>query len=156
MEELYKAGKVKAIGICNSLQHQVNEILQNGSIKPAVLQNEFHPRLIQQDMLNYCDQHHIQYQAWAPLMRGRILDHHLLEKLAAKYDKTVAQLLVRWDLQKNICTIPKSVHCERIMSNAQVFDFEISSADVAVIDALDKGERTGAHPDHFLEYFVNK
>lgn len=156
MEELYQAGKVRAIGMCNSIEHQVYTVLECATVQPAVLQNEFHPRLVQPKMLHYCKQHNIQYQAWAPLMRGRILDNPELELLARKYNKTVAQLLIRWDLQMGVCTIPKSVHAERIVANADVFNFKIEDEDVKSIAQMDRDERTGAHPDHFMEYFANK
>lgn len=156
LEKLYKEGKVKAIGVCNCLEHHLKDILEHGEIKPMVVQNEFHPRLLQQPLLDFCKQHDIQYEAWAPLMRGKILDDETLKSIAEKYQKTTAQILIRWDLQKGVVTIPKSVHKNRIFENADVFDFELTAADVKLIDSLDREERTGAHPDDFMDYFNNK
>lgn len=155
LEKLYKEGKVKAIGVSNCLEHQLQDIMNNGEIKPMVLQNEFHPRLVQQSLLDFCEQNEIQYEAWSPLMRGGILENDTLKKLAGKYQKTVAQVVIRWDLQKGVVTIPKSVHKTRIFENADVFDFSLSDEDMKLIDSLDREERTGAHPDNFMEHFSN-
>ncbi|MDT0678706.1 aldo/keto reductase [Autumnicola musiva] len=155
MEKLYKEGKIKAIGVCNCMPHHIEALKENCEIVPMVLQNEFHPRLVQQELLSYCHNNKIQYEAWSPLMRGRILENEQLKKIAQNYDKTVAQVIVRWDLQKGVVTIPKSVHGERIKENGDVFDFELSSKEIQLIDNLDKEERTGAHPDNFMEHFGN-
>ncbi|WZL89818.1 aldo/keto reductase [Salinimicrobium sp. 3283s] len=155
LEKLYSEGKVKAIGVSNFLEHQLKDILNDCSIKPMVLQNEFHPRLVQQSLIDFCKRSQIQYEAWSPLMRGEVFKNPLLKELAKKYGKTVAQLVIRWDLQKGVVTIPKSVHRNRIFENADVFDFEISEEDMRQIDALDREERTGAHPDDFMDHFRN-
>lgn len=153
LEKLYEEGRVKAIGVSNFLEHHLIYILNNCSISPMVLQNEFHPRLIQQPLLDFCKRNNIQYEAWSPLMRGRILSHETLIELAGKYSKSVAQLVIRWVLQKGVVSIPKSVHRDRIFENGAIFDFEISKEDVTLIDALDREERTGAHPDNFMQHF---
>lgn len=153
LEKLYRDGKIKAIGLCNCLEHHITDVLNTCEIKPMVLQNEFHPMLVQQPLLDFCKENNIQYEAWSPLMRGKILDNEVLKSLAAKYQKSVAQVVIRWDLQKGVVTIPKSVHKDRIIENAAVFDFELNEADMKLIDSLDRDERTGAHPDNFLEYF---
>ncbi|HAJ81892.1 MAG TPA: aldo/keto reductase, partial [Zunongwangia profunda] len=134
MEEIYKSGNLKAIGLCNCVEHQMDEIIQNGSIKPMLLQNEFHPKLVQQNMLDYCTERNIQYEGWSPLMRGQILDNKLLKDIAEKYGKSTAQVVLRWDLQKGVITIPKSVHENRIQQNADIFDFELSQSEVQKID----------------------
>lgn len=156
LEHLYKSGLVKAIGVCNCMPHHIDSIIATHTIKPMVLQNEFHPRLVQQDILEYCTKQDIQFQAWSPLMRGRILDDTTLKAIAEKYNKSTAQVIIRWNLQKGICTIPKSVHATRIQQNADVFDFELSVAEINTIDSLHTNERTGAHPDHFIEHFAKK
>ena len=156
MEEIYKSGKAKAIGLCNCVEHQMDEIIESGTIKPMLLQNEFHPKLVQQNMLDYCAVRNIQYQGWSPLMRGQILDNEFIKNIAEKYRKSTAQVVLRWDLQKGVITIPKSVHENRIKQNAEIFDFELTEDEVQQIDALDNNERTGAHPDHFMEHFANK
>ncbi len=156
LEKLYKDGKVKAIGVCNCLEHQLQELINTGEISPMLVQNEFHPRLLQQSLLDFCKENQIQYQSWSPLMRGKILDNPTLKELANKYKRTPAQIVIRWNLQKGVATIPKSVHKDRIRENAEVFDFELSGADMASIDNLDRDERTGAHPDDFLDHFKSK
>ncbi|WP_029033802.1 aldo/keto reductase [Salinimicrobium terrae] len=153
LEKLYNEGRVKAIGVSNCLEHHLNEILENFEIVPMVLQNEFHPRLVQQPLLNFCKRNNIQYEAWSPLMRGEVFKLDILKELADNYNKTVAQLIIRWNLQKGVVTIPKSVHRDRIFENADVFDFVISGECVRRIDSLDRGERTGAHPNNFMDHF---
>lgn len=153
MEYLYAQGRVKAIGVCNCLEHHLETINAQSVIKPMVLQNEFHPRLVQQPLIDYCSKNKIQYEAWSPLMRGKILNNPTLQKIAQKYHKTTAQIIIRWDLQKGIVTIPKSVHKNRIKENADVFDFELTQEEIQNINALHSNERTGAHPDHFMEHF---
>jgi len=153
LQELYEEGKVKAIGVSNCLIHQLEGIKKLGGVQPMLLQNEFHPKLIQQDIIDYCKTNKTQYQAWSPLMRGEILDNLMIRKIAEKYQKTVAQIILRWDLQKGVASIPKSVHKDRIEENANIFDFSLTVDEVATIDGLEDGTRTGAHPDHFMEYF---
>lgn len=149
LEHLYKKGKIRAIGVSNFLQHHLEDLFQSAEIKPMVNQMEFHPLLVQQSLLNFCQANQIQYEAWSPLMRGQLLDNLVLMKLAAKYGKTIAQIILRWDLQKGVVTIPKSVHAERIVSNTELFDFELSADDVVRISSLDEGKRMGPDPDSF-------
>jgi methylglyoxal/glyoxal reductase len=147
LEELYEKGKIKAIGISNFLVHHLEEFLPECRIQPTVNQVEFHPELIQPDLLEYCKNHQIQLEAWHPIMKGRVNDIPVLQALAAKYGKAPVQIVLRWDIQKGVVTIPKSVTPERIISNADIFDFELSEEDMAKIDRLDKNQRIGAHPD---------
>lgn len=156
MEELYKSGKVRAIGVCNSMEHHLQSIIDLGGTVPMVNQMEFHPNLVQQELVDFCKNHNIQYEAWSPLKRGGLFDNPVLKELAKKYSKNIAQIIIRWDLQKGVVTIPKSTKKERIISNADVFDFQLTDEDMKRIDALDTNDRTGAHPDHFLEYFAKK
>ncbi len=155
MEKLYQVGKVKAIGVSNFLIHHLENLAENGRIKPMVLQNEFHPRLIQQPILDYCKANNIQLVSWSPLMRGSILKEKTIQMLGKKYRKTEAQIVIRWHLQKGVVTIPKSVHRNRIFENADIFDFELTEGDMQLIDSLDTEERTGAHPDNFMDHFRN-
>lgn len=151
LQELYQEGKIRAIGVCNCMIHHLESIKELGGVQPMVLQNEFHPKLIQQNILDYCKKNKIQYQAWSPLMRGEILENELIGTMAEKYGKSEAQIVIRWDLQKRVVTIPKSVHKQRIQENADVFDFELTDDEVAEIDGLEDNTRTGAHPDTFME-----
>jgi methylglyoxal/glyoxal reductase len=148
-EKIYKEGRVKAIGVSNFLVHQLEDLLRSAEITPMVNQVEFHPYSVQQELLDFCRLHDIQFEAWAPLMQGRIFNVLLINELAKKYNRTAAQITLRWNLQKNVVTIPKSVKKENIISNSQLFDFELSAEDVLAIDGLDKSQRFGAHPDHF-------
>ena len=149
IEEIYQQGRVKAIGVSNFLQHHLEDLMQGCKVIPMVNQMEFHPYLVQQGLLDFCSQHGIQYEAWSPLMKGQIFEVPKLRELAEKYGKTVVQIVLRWNLQKGVVTIPKSVKEERIVSNADIFDFELSSEDVAEIDALDREQRVGPDPDNF-------
>lgn len=149
LEHLYKQGRVRSIGISNFLKHHIEDLKQSIEIMPMVNQMEFHPYLIQQDLIEYCVGNKIQYEAWSPLMQGHIMSDNIITKLAGKYGKTAAQIVLRWDLQKGVVTIPKSVKQERIVSNSQIFDFEISNEDMKLIDSLDKNNRIGADPDNF-------
>ena len=147
LEEIYEKGKVKAIGISNFLVHHLEEFLPECKIMPAVNQVEFHPELLQPDLLEYCQKRGIQLEAWSPIMKGRVNDIPLMRELGVKYGKKPVQIVLRWDIQKGVVTIPKSIVPERIISNADIFDFEISPEDMARIDKLDKNARIGGHPD---------
>jgi diketogulonate reductase-like aldo/keto reductase len=147
LEELYAKGSVRAIGISNFLEHHLDEFLPECKIMPAVNQYEFHPELMQPGLLEMCRRKGIQPEAWSPIMKGRVNDVPLMQELAAKYGKTPVHIVLRWDIQKGVVTIPKSVTPERIISNANIFDFELSEEDIAKIDKLDKNARIGGHPD---------
>lgn len=156
LEKLYDERRVKAIGVSNFLVHHLDEVIKNCRIKPMVVQNEFHPRLVQQPLLDFCRENDIQYEAWSPLMRGRVLQNKILKSIGKKYEKTAAQVVLRWDLQKGVVTIPKSVHRERIIENAEIFNFKLSEQEVREIDSLDTAERTGADPDNFMDHFAGR
>ncbi len=149
MERLYKEKRVRSIGISNFLKHQIEDLKQSIEIMPMINQMEFHPYLVQQNLIDYCNENGIVYEAWSPLMQGKMLSDSLINKLAAKYGKTAAQIILRWDLQKGVVTIPKSIKKERVISNSQIFDFELSQDDMKMIDGLDRHERIGPDPDNF-------
>jgi len=149
LEYLYEKGKVRAIGVSNFLKHHIEELLSHSTIIPMVNQMEFHPYLVQQELVDFCNLHRIQYEAWSPLMRGKIFEMVLLKKLSKKYEKTIAQIVLRWDLQKGIVTIPKSSNEKRIKSNTDLFDFELSEEDVNAMDLLDRDYRVGPDPNNF-------
>lgn len=149
LEKLYRDGRIRAIGISNFLRRHIEDLLKTAEIMPMVNQVEFHPRLVQQDLVDFCRKNNIQYEAWSPFRMGKIFEVRELDAIAEKYNKTVAQLVIRWNMQKGVVTIPKSIRKERIISNADVFDFEISQEDISLIDALDRHERIGADPDNF-------
>jgi len=147
LEKLYTDGKVRAIGVSNFLMHHLEELLPSCGVVPAVNQVEFHPLLMQKDLLTYDSAHGIRHEAWAPLTRGRIFTDPRVLDVARSHGKTPAQVVLRWDIQLGVVTIPKSVHRDRIRENSAIFDFELSRADMEKLAALDCGERIGWHPD---------
>lgn len=149
LEELYKEKKVKAIGVSNFQVHHLEELLSTTSVVPAVNQVEFHPRLIQAELRAYTKKKGIQLEAWSPLMNGELLAQPLLQELSAKYGKSPAQIVLRWDIQHDVIAIPKSMTDKRIIENKEVFDFEIQLEDMERLDQLDDGTRSGPHPDEF-------
>ena len=149
LEELYKQNRIRAIGVSNFLQHHLEDLLQSAEIVPMVNQMEFHPYLVQQDLLNFCTDKGIQYEAWSPFLQGKLFELDITKDLEEKYSKSAAQIVLRWNLQKGVVTIPKSVHENRITSNSEIFDFELNDDEVAYLDSLHKGERTGPDPDNF-------
>lgn len=151
LEKLYRDGLVRAIGVSNFQIHHLEELMESCEVKPAVNQVEFHPLLTQKKLLVFCKEHNIQMEAWAPLMRGGVLDAPIIKKIAEKYGKTPAQVVLRWDLQHGVVTIPKSVREERIKENSDIFDFQLTSEEMGQIDSLNQDKRTGPDPDVFVE-----
>lgn len=142
MIQLLNNGKVRAIGVSNYSINELKETIQNSDIVPAINQVEFHPFLYQKDLLQFCKSNAIQVEAYSPLTRGKKLNHHGLVKMAERYDKSPAQILVRWSLQHNLVVIPKSSHEERILENSRVFDFHINQKDMEILDSLNEDLRT--------------
>lgn len=149
LEYLYENKKVRAIGVSNFLKHHLEDLMMDCKIIPMVNQMEFHPYLVQQELLDFCNKNTIQYEAWSPFMQGKLFNLDICKELTEKYNKSAAQIILRWNLRKGVVTIPKSVHKNRIASNADIFDFELAEDDVAYLDSLDRDERSGPHPDHF-------
>ncbi|MDH6428916.1 glyoxal reductase [Paenibacillus odorifer] len=149
LETLYKEGRVKAIGVSNFQIHHLEDVLKDAEIKPMVNQVELHPYLNQQELLDFCKEQGIQLEAWSPLMQGQLFDQPVLKQIAVKHDKSVAQVIVRWDLQRGIITIPKSTKEHRIIENVDVFDFKLSDEDMTLINSLNQDQRVGPDPDHF-------
>ncbi|MBM7690940.1 diketogulonate reductase-like aldo/keto reductase [Peribacillus deserti] len=149
LEKLYKEDRVRAIGVSNFHVHHLEDLLKDAEIKPMVDQVEYHPQLAQHALRTYCKDQGIQLEAWSPLMQGGLFENEVLKQIAQKHQKTVAQVILRWDLQNEVVTIPKSVKEHRIIENADVFNFELSSEDIAAIDELNKDQRVGADPDNF-------
>jgi diketogulonate reductase-like aldo/keto reductase len=142
-------GLVKAIGVSNFMIHHLEHLMQHARIMPMVNQYEFHPRLLQPRLLSFCLAHQIRPEAWRPIMEGEVNKIPLMQELGLKYGKSPFQIVLRWDIQKGVVTIPKSVTPERIIHNADIFDFEINTQDMIRIDQLDKGNRMGADPDNY-------
>lgn len=149
LETLYKEGKVKAIGVSNFQIHHLKDLMKEAEVKPMVNQVECHPRLTQKEVQAFCLQEGIQLEAWSPLMQGELLDNEALQEIATKYGKSVAQVILRWDLQNGIVTIPKSTKEHRIVENSSIFDFELTEEDMAQINVLNQNHRVGPDPDNF-------
>ncbi|HCY7281296.1 TPA: aldo/keto reductase [Staphylococcus aureus] len=148
MEELYEQGKVKAIGVCNFNVHHLEKLMAQSSIKPMVNQIEVHPYFNQQELQEFCDRHDIKVTAWMPLMRNRgLLDDPVIVKIAEKYHKTPAQVVLRWHLAHNRIIIPKYQTPKRIQENIDILDFNLELTEVAEIDALNRNARQGKNPD---------
>ena len=149
LEKLYAEGKIKAIGVSNHKEHHFEDVLAAGSLVPTVNQMELHPRLRIADLHSYLKSKNCWIEAWSPLMKARIFDNETIAELAGKYGKTPSQIVLRWHWQHEIVIIPKSSNPGRIVENGSFFDFELSAEEMAAIDALDRGERTGPDPDNF-------
>ncbi len=149
-EKLYEDGRVRAIGVCNFEIHHLETLKAESTIIPMVNQIELHPLLNQKELRQYCQERNILVEAWSPLAQGDLLHDPILEGIAHNYGKTIAQVILRWDLQHGLITIPKSSTPERIRSNFNIFDFELTSADMQTIDEMNTNVRKGSHPDQLL------
>ena len=153
MEEFYKEGKIRAIGVSNFQIHHLDDLLRDAEVVPAVNQIECHPYLTQKQLFDYCDQKGIAVEAWSPLGgskgTGSVLSDPVVNEIAGRYGKSAAQVIIRWHLQRDTIVIPKSVHKDRIFANGDVFDFEISQKDMEAVTALNQDRRFGADPDNF-------
>lgn len=149
LERLYAEGRVRAIGVCNFQPAHLERIMEEGGITPMVNQVELHPLLVQKELRDFSAAHNIAIEAWSPLGHGKLLDHPTIVEIAGEYGRTSAQVLLRWHMQLGNVVIPKSVTPERIRSNFQVFDFELTEEDMDRISGLDSGTRFGPDPDEF-------
>ncbi|KYH15138.1 aldo/keto reductase [Staphylococcus kloosii] len=148
MEELYEEGKIKAIGVCNFEQHHLETLMKETKVTPAVNQIEVHPYFNQHELQAYCDEKDIAVTAWMPLMRNKgLLDHPIIVDIAKSYDKTPAQIVLRWHLAHNRLVIPKSKTPARIKENYNILDFNLELTDIAEIDSLNKNQRQGKNPN---------
>jgi len=146
LEAALEAGQARAIGVSNFMVEHLEKLLAKASVKPMVNQVEFHPYLVQRELLDFCAENGIQHEAWSPLMQGKCTEVDELNRIAEEHGKSAAQVVLRWGLQHGSVTIPKSVTPKRIEANAQVFDFALAEAEMQAIDALDRGHRFGPDP----------
>lgn len=146
-EKLYKEKKVRAIGVSNFMVQHFNELLPDIDIIPMVNQIEFHPGFMQKDILDYCLNKNIIVEAWSPLGSGNIFNNDTLKQLATKYNKSIAQICLRWCLQNNVLPLPKSTHKERQKENISIYDFEISNEDMDIINNLKYFYSSGLNPN---------
>lgn len=147
MEELYEAGKIRAIGLSNFLPHHIEYLLDNAKVQPMVDQIEFHPGYLQKDTLDFCLAHQIQVQAWSPIGRGRVLQDELIVELAGKYQVSPAQICLRFALQHRIIPLPKASSMERMKANQDIFSFELSREDMHRLGSMPPIGWSGEHPD---------
>lgn len=149
METLLQDGKVRAIGVCNYLIRHFDALLPVATVPPMVNQIEFHPYLLQPDVTAFCREHAIVLEAWSPLMQGEVTKVPEVVEIARRHEKSPAQVVLRWDLQHKVVTIPKSSRPERIAENADIFDFELAEDEMRTLDGLDRHRRFGPDPDNF-------
>ena len=151
LAQLYEQRHIRAIGVSNFHVHHLNDMIRATGVKPMLDQVESHPLMNNQTLIDTCQNAGIAVGVWSPLGGPRVplLEHPTLQALAEKYGRTSAQIVLRWDIQRGVAAIPKSVHRDRIASNAQIFDFALTDEDMAQIQALDMGLRVGPDPDHF-------
>ncbi|MFD3447869.1 aldo/keto reductase [Microbacteriaceae bacterium 4G12] len=150
LEKLYEEGRVRAIGVSNFHIHHLEQLLASCKVKPMVNQVELHPYLSQVELRNFCKQQNIQIEAWSPLMKGgEIFKNPVIQQLAGQYEKTQAQIILRWHLQSGTVIIPKSVTPSRILENGDLFDFTLSDEEMKQIDALNKNQRVGTNPEKY-------
>lgn len=149
MEELQQAGKIKSIGVSNFKEHHLENLMAHTKVKPVIDQVETHPYFQQKDLVKYLHDHDIAHEAWSPMGRGSdgIFEDTVLKDIAAKHNKTVAQVILRWHIQRHTVIIPKSVHQQRIQENFDVFDFQLNNEEMAKIATLDTGKRLYRDPD---------
>lgn len=153
LEEFYKEGRVRAIGLSNFLPHHIENILQNCEIRPAVDQIEFHPGYSQEAALRYCREKEILVQGWSPLGRMRVSKEPLILELAEKHGVSAAQICLRYALQRNVIPLPKSSSIERMKQNQELFGFEISGEDMYRLETMPQTGWSGEHPDRERVYF---
>lgn len=144
--ELYKQGKVKAIGLSNFMPHHLQSLTKT-EIMPAVNQIEYHPGLTQQKTVDFCKANNILIEAWGPLGKGKMLSNETLQSIAQKYGKSVSQLCIKWCLQNGVLPLPKSTTPVRIKKNTEVFDFTISEKDMQTINNMEYFGGSGLNPD---------
>ena len=151
LEKLYEEKLVRAIGVCNFEIHHLKELEKFQSIAPMVNQIEIHPKNTRKELISYCKKEGIVCEAWSPLGSGTLIDNPVLSEIGKKYNKTSAQVMLRWDLQQNIVTVPRSTNPQRIAQNIDIFDFELSDEDMKTIDDMNENQYnsiTGADPNN--------
>ncbi len=149
LEEFYRDGRARSIGVSNFQPHHLRRIHQECEITPAVDQIEVNPYLTQDDVREFCAEHQITIEAWSPLARGNALDDPTVDDIARRYGKMPAQVILRWHIERGDIVFPKSVTPARIRENIDIFDFELTGEDVEAITALNRNQRTGPDPDKF-------
>ncbi|TFI72099.1 aldo/keto reductase [Carnobacterium divergens] len=148
LEALYEEGKIRAIGVSNFEINHLEQLMQEAKIKPMINQVETNPYFQQTELHDYLVKEGIQHEAWGPLGQGKgtVLEDNVIQELAEKHQKTPAQIILRWHLDRQVIAIPKSIHETRIQENREIFDFHLSKEDLAKMASIDKNQRGGADP----------
>jgi 2,5-diketo-D-gluconate reductase A len=149
MEEIYASGRAKAVGVSNFQPAHLQRLLEQSKLVPAVNQIEVHPYLTQDEVRAFDAEHGIATEAWSPIAKGKVLGDPTVTAIAERVGRTPAQVVLRWQLQRGDIVFPKSVTPQRVKENFELFDFELSDADMAAITGLNRDERTGPDPDTF-------
>ena len=149
MEEIYASGRCRAIGVSNFKEHHLRRLFAETEIKPAANQIEIHPYLAQDDLRAFDAEHEIVTEAWSPIAQGKVLDDPAIVEIAERLDRTPAQVVLRWHIQRGDVVFPKTVNRKRMEENFALFDFELGEEDMASLTGLDRNERTGPDPDTF-------
>jgi len=149
MEEIYRSGRSKAIGVSNFQPNHLDRLRSETDVLPAVNQVEVHPYFTQTDVRSYGVEHGIVTEAWSPIAQGKVLDDPTIGRIAERYGKTPAQVTLRWHIQRGDVVFPKSATRSRVEENFAIFDFELGDDDMTDISLLDRDERIGPHPDKF-------
>lgn len=138
LEAIYNDGQARAIGVCNFDVDHLQDLMEHANIMPMVNQIEFNPRIHQPDTVAFCQDNHIQLEAWSPLGNGQLLNSPVINKIAKEHGKSPAQVIIRWELQQGFIVIPKSIHEERMRENRDVYDFELDADEMEAIAMLDE------------------
>lgn len=149
MEEIYRDGRCRAIGVSNFTPHHLRRLFAETEIRPAVNQIEVHPYLVQDDVRAFDADHQIVTEAWSPIAQGKVLADPAITAIAERLGRTPAQVVLQWHVQRGDVVFPKSSSRERMEENFALFDFELGDDDVAALTGLDRGERTGPDPETF-------
>lgn len=151
MEKLYKENKIKNIGVSNFRKHHLEALIKNCEIKPVVNQIEFHPGMYQKETLEYCKKNNILVEAWSPLGSGRVLDNESLKKIAQKYNKSIAQICIKWCIQNDVLPLPKTTSVDRMAENIDIDDFEIDMSDIKYINNMNNFGESSLDPDYLIK-----
>ncbi len=154
MEKIYRSGRAKSIGVSNFTEHDLKLLMDNSEVVPAVNQIEFHPLYYRPAIIDFCQQNGIAVQAYAPLARGSYLHREILTKLAEKYNRSEAQIGLRWILQHGCGVIPKTVRIDKLLENSQIFDFELTDIEMSAIDSINEGYRVTSIPEDLQNFLL--
>ncbi len=147
MEELQAEGKIKSIGVSNFFEEHLEALFQTANLIPSINQIEFHPGYWQQELVEYCKRQNIVVESWSPLARGKVFGNEVLEAISNKHNKSVSQVCLRWIIQHDVIVIPKSTSPKRIEENINLFDFELSTEEMELINNLPEMGFSGELPN---------